>query len=386
MIIGQFCDSFPPTIDGVANAAINYCKILNDNYAKCYMVTLKYPKADYNYPFDILSFKSYSVPFRNEYRFGFGRLDRKFWNEIKDIPFDIVHAHSPFSTGYVAQKIASIKNIPLVATLHTKYKEDFMCVLKSETLVKGFLRNIVNFFETADDVWTVSESAIEILREYGYNGNVFVVSNGSDIPVTYRNSTDRKRIIEQFGLMPNAPILTYVGQHTKQKNVHLIVQALYTLKNRGLCFNMLFIGDGPFRKELVLLCNRYGLTDLVRFTGKISDRQILREIYCSSLAVLFPSLYDTSSLVIKEAASCSCPVVFVEGGTTSQGVVDCKNGFIAKNNAEDYAKKIEQVMTTEGLAYQAGDGALKTLYTPWQDVVDRVYERYLYLIKKNQEK
>jgi len=382
LIIGQFNDSFPPTIDGVANAVINYCRILNENFAKCYMVTLRYPGAQYNYPFDILTFKSYFVPFRNEYRFGFGRLDRKFWKSVSCIPFDIVHAHSPFSTGSIARRIAQTRNIPLVATLHTKFKDDFKCVLRSQKLANSVVKNIVNYFEVADDVWTVNEASIETLREYGYKGDVFVVNNGSDIPVTARDKEMKTSIIETFGLMPDAPIFTYVGQHTKQKNVLLIIQALDILHREGFDFNMFFIGDGPSRQEFQNMCVRLGLNQNVRFTGRISDRHLLKQIYASSQAVLFPSLYDSSSLVIKEAASCSCPTVVVEGGTTAQGIVDCENGFIARNQPRDYASKVKQIMTTEGLATKAGCGALNTLYKSWEDIVNRVYERYDYLLNK----
>jgi glycosyltransferase involved in cell wall biosynthesis len=346
------------------------------------MVTLKYPEAQYDYPFDILAFKSYSVPFRNEYRFGFGKLDRKFWKTVSNIPFDIVHAHSPFSTGNIARRIAQARNIPLVATLHSKYKDDFKCVLKSDKLVNGVIKNIVRYFETADDVWTVNEASVETLREYGYKGDVFVVNNGSDIPVTIRDRETRQRVAQKFGFLPDAPIFTYVGQHTKQKNVMLIIKALNILHREGLNFHMLFIGDGPLRQELQSMCDKLGLGEKVQFVGRISDRDLLKKIYVSSEVVLFPSLYDSSSLVIKEAASCSCPTVVVEGGTTAQGVVDCENGFIVKNQADDLASKIRQIITTEGLAKKAGYGALNTLYKSWEDIVSKVYDRYDYLLNR----
>jgi hypothetical protein len=86
--------------------------------------------------------------------------------------------------------------------------------------------------------------------------------------------------------------------------------------------------------------------------------------------------------VIKEAASCSCPTVVVEGGTTAQGIFDCENGFIAKNQPCEYALKVKQIITTEQLASKAGYGALNTLYKSWEDIVKKVYERYDYLLTR----
>lgn len=303
MIIGQFNDSFPPAIDGVANVAINYCRILNESFGKCYMVTPRYSAALNDYPFEILAFKSFCVPFRKGYRWGIARLDFKFWDKLYHIPFDIIHAHSPFSAGLAAQQIARAKGLPFIATLHTKYKEDFLSILKSETLVKYLVLNTIKkFYENADDVWTVNESAVDILREYGYKGEVFVIHNGSDMPITARDEKTRMDIIKAFHLNTDGPLFIYVGQHIKQKNIYLIIDALNILNKEGLAFAMLFIGDGPARKEFEDYVDRLGLNAKVRFAGLLNDRELLCKIYASAKAMLFPSLYDTSSLVPREAA------------------------------------------------------------------------------------
>jgi glycosyltransferase involved in cell wall biosynthesis len=347
------------------------------------MITAKNPETAGEYPYEVLSFKSSPVPFRREYRWGLGRMDNKFWKLLSRIPFEIVHAHSPFSTGIVARQIARSNGIPLVATLHTKYREDFKRVMKWDRLVDSLvIKNIVRFYETADDVWTVNESSIEILREYGYRGEVFVMNNGSDIPFTGRNDQVRTCLMKEFGLNADAPLFAYVGQHIPQKNIILIINSLDALHRQGIDFNMLFIGEGSAREWYQTLTARLGLSQKVHFVGMISDRDLLKRVYASSEAILFPSLYDASSLVPKEASSCLCPTVFVEGSTTSQGVIDGYNGFLARNETGDYAAKIKQLITTKGLALSAGYCARDTLYVSWEDIVRRVYERYTYLIDR----
>lgn len=383
MVIGQFNDSFPPTIDGVANVAMNYCRILNKHYGECHMITPRNPSTVGKFSFEVLSFKSYAAPFRKEYRWGFGLLDYAFWKNLTKIPFQIVHAHSPFSTGIVARQIAKNTGIPLVATMHTKYREDFKSILKWGRLVDSVvIKNIVKFYESADDVWTVNEASIDTLREYGYKGEVFVMNNGSDLPLSERNDETRMGIIKKFGLNPDAPLFAYIGQHIRQKNISLIINALDILNKQGVSFNMLFIGEGPAREEYQNRTKMLGLGQKIHFVGRIDDRRLLKDIYASSDAMLFPSLYDTSSLVTKEASSCLCPTLFVEGSTTSQGVIDGENGFLAKNEMGDFAEKIKQIITTEGLSLKAGYGARNTLYISWTDIVKRVYERYVHLIDK----
>ena len=101
--------------------------------------------------------------------------------------------------------------------------------------------------------------------------------------------------------------------------------------------------------------------------------------------MLFPSLYDTSSLVPREAAACGCPTVFVRGSSTSQGVTD-ENGFLIQNNAASLAEAIRFIIHNPDKARAAGEAARSTLYRSWENAIDVAYQRYLYLIdlKKSQ--
>ena len=134
---GQFNESFPPIVDGVANVVKNYAYWINHKHGMSCVVTPKYPDAVDDYEFDVLRFPSIKVPTRNEYRVGLPKMDPGFWKELKKIPFDIVHAHSPFSTALAARSIAKKKGIPFVASFHSKYKDDFKVALKSNMLVDG---------------------------------------------------------------------------------------------------------------------------------------------------------------------------------------------------------------------------------------------------------
>ena len=45
-------DSFPPVIDGVANAVINYATIIERDYGHAIVSTPAYPGVEDNYPFE----------------------------------------------------------------------------------------------------------------------------------------------------------------------------------------------------------------------------------------------------------------------------------------------------------------------------------------------
>ena len=58
--LGLLNDSFPPLIDGVANATKAYAQIIQDKYGKAVVITPKYPhvKDDYNF----CVYRYHSVP------------------------------------------------------------------------------------------------------------------------------------------------------------------------------------------------------------------------------------------------------------------------------------------------------------------------------------
>ena len=237
--MGQFNESFPPIVDGVANVVKNYAYWLNNKYGRCCVITPKYPKATDDFGFEVLRYSSMKVPTRGEYRFGLPKMDPVFWKELRKIPFDIVHAHCPFGSGVAARSVAKKRGIPFVATFHSKFRDDFKAALKSDAIVDGVLAKIAAFYESADEVWTVNKSSLETLREYGFRGGAYIMGNGCDIEVRYKSMQTDSEVNEMFGLKPGTPLFMYIGQHVWQKNLKMVIEALKLLKDMVKEFHML---------------------------------------------------------------------------------------------------------------------------------------------------
>lgn len=381
IIVGQFNESFPPIVDGVANVVKNYAYWINEKYGKSYVITTKHPKAVDNYDYEVLRYSSMKVPTRSEYRFGLPKMDGVFWKELKKVPFDIVHAHCPFGSGFAAKSIAKKRGIPFVATFHSKFRDDFKGMLKSDLLVESMLAKVAAFYESADEVWVVNEASVETLREYGFRGSVYIMENGCDINVRYGSEETDKEVDSRFGIEAGAPLFMYIGQHIWQKNLKMVMEALKLLRGRGVRYQMLFIGDGPKRADMERMAAEYGIEDSVKFAGRIHDRDLIAKVYLRSSAMLFPSLYDTSSLVPREAAACGCPSVLVKGSSTSEGISD-NSGFLIENSAAALADAAEFIVKNPDKARAVGENARATVYRSWEDAVKVAHERYLYLIEQ----
>jgi len=387
MIIGQFSEAFPPINDGVAQAVKNYAHWLAEKKDECYVVIPKMKNVKNDYNFEILKYNSNRILFKKEYRTGFPKLDRAFYKNLKSIDFDIMHSHSPFSSGKLGLTIAKEKNIPSVITFHTKFKDVIKNIVKSDIITDIVLKRIMRSFDMADDVWTVSRSCKEILRQHGYKGDIHVAENGCDFDAANVPDKAEETVNELFNIPKSQTVLSFVGRMEYYKNIKMIINALKIIDMHGYDFKMLFVGFGNKKQKFEEMVASYNLNHKVIFTGNINDRQMLKKIYLRSSAILFPSVSDMSSLIIKEAASMRCPVVLVRGSTTSEGIIDGENGFLIDNNETSLARTTEMILENPSLALKAGEAAQKTLYKNWEQIVERARQRYIYLIdRKAKEK
>ncbi len=331
IISGQFNDSLPPIMDGVAITASNYAYWLNRNHAPSFAIGPKVPDYQDTDP-NVLRFQSLRLKIADPYRLGFPRVDREFNQTIEEIPFDLVHAHCPFVSGNYAYTLAQKRKIPIVATFHSKCRDDFANWMMLDITINQAVKFIVGFYEQADAVWVPNEAIIETLREYGYRGPVDYVPNGSDIALSA--GEDRKALAaegrEILNVDGTSPVLLYLGQQRWVKNLKLLIQSLKILKQENRGFQMRMVGNGSDLEEIRDLVSKSGLDNHVQFTGPIYDRQDLRKVFAASDLMLFPSLYDNASLATREAAGFAIPTVFVEGATTANGIIDGKNGFLQR--------------------------------------------------------
>lgn len=376
--------------------ARQYALWLNRKAGPSCIVTVSSPDYFDAEEFPVYRFPSIPIFARPPYRFGIalngevkerrvrgGVLKETLSTNIFDIPFDIVHAHCPFVSGKLAQTIANRRNIPLVTSFHTKYRPEFERALKAGPLVTIAMQLLRNYYVQADFVWVPNSESISILRDYGYAGDVEVMSNGTDLSVeesdlpALRNEGERL-----LDVPPDCFVFLYIGQHIVEKNLDLLIDALPHLVELGIPFKMIFIGDGNHRASMEHKTSQRGLADNVKFLGIVRDREFIKRAYARADLLLFPSLYDTSSLTIKESAAMRLPAILIEGSSTAEGIIDGQNGFLTKNEPEAFAHTIARAIENTSLRHAVGEGAFKTLYNSWESVLESVHRRYREIISQ----
>ena len=216
---GIFNDNFPPVLDGVAMTAKNYADWLARKGEDVCVVTPYAPgMARTDYP--VYTYPSLPLVMRPPYRLGVPQIDYNFRRQLYSLPFSLVHAHCPFTSGTLALKVARKHHIPIVATFHSKYRQDFERAVPSKLVVDAMVKHVVSFYEHVDEVWIPQAAVEHTLREYGYQGSVTVVDNGNDfVTSTVERERLRREMRSRLGLGKEDGMLLFVGQHIWEKNI-----------------------------------------------------------------------------------------------------------------------------------------------------------------------
>ena len=363
-------DSFPPVIDGVANAVTNYASVIQRDYGDATVVTPYYPDADDSaYPFPVLRYPSIDMTKLVGYRAGFP-LSAELMEQVEGRHIDLIHSHCPVTSMVLARMLRQRLNVPLVFTYHTKFDIDIANAIHSKLLQEASIKLLVENISACDEVWTVSRGAGENLRSLGYQGDYIVMPNGVDFPAGRVSEEKARAVGEGLDLPDGVPLFLFVGRMMWYKGLRIILDALKKLKDEGRDFRMVFVGKGTDGDAIRAYAGELDLRDKVFFLAPCYDREIIRAWYCRADLFLFPSTFDTNGLVVREAAACGLPSVLIED------VTDGRNGFFIEENADSMAAMLRRLIPQRDLMRRVGENAQREIYLSWDDSIANACRRY----------
>jgi glycosyltransferase involved in cell wall biosynthesis len=358
--VAAFTDTYLPTVNGVTYTVQTW----RDRWvARGRRMDVVYPDSDHDPAEGEHPVRSLPFPFYDGYRLGSPSVP----DAVTDL--DLVHAHTPFSLGLAAGRLAGTHGLPLVASYHTPTAQ-YAAYLSSRRPVEDAVGSAAKryerwFFARADAVLAPSERAAERIRtKLGGAARVEVVPNGVDTdfftPVATADFRDRYDL-------PEGPLVGYTGRHGHEKCLGDVFEAA-----DGLDTTVVFGGDGPARAHLE---GRAAAADVeARFLGFL-DRAKLPELYAALDVFAFPSPVETQGLVALEANACGTPVVGVDSGALSSTIVDGETGYTyPEGDIEAFRDALERALEH---ADRLGQACLdRREETSIEHSVDRLEEIY----------
>ena len=379
MKVGLFIDTWYPMVDGVIKVVDNYARRLV-NYCDVVVFcpeTRGFKKEDdEKLPYKVL--RCHSLPLINyDYDIPAPALDPLFEAQLIRSGIDLVHIHSPFAVGLAGVLYAKLHRLPVVATLHSQYKQDFEKPLKIKPALDVAMRAIMRVFNACDECWAVNSGIKELYQtDYGLTAPCKVRLNATDHKPVEDPEEAARIVNETYGVPADATVFLFVGRIDFIKNIDFTVRSLARAKELGLKnFRMLFAGKGHDEDRLAALIRELGLTEEVIMCG-LTQKDMLQNLYSRAKLFLFPSLYDANSLVQIEAACQGTPTVFLEGARTAATVTPGVNAYVSAPGEDNFARLLLEILARPDEYARIASAARRDLYLNWEDVVREVYTDY----------
>ncbi len=248
---------------------------------------------------------SLPLPTQTAYRLCVPYLNADDRRRVRGI--DLVHAHSPFVTGWMGASYARRHRIPLVFTYHTRLDAYAHYAPFDRGTTERAMVELTRVYANWSDAVIVPTNAMQNrLRELGVNVPISVVPSAIDVE---RFAAGRRSALvrARLGVEDDGPLALIVSRLGVEKNVELALDAL------PLCpeLRLAVVGEGPHRAALEERARRLGIAERVRFAGTF-PRERLPDVYASADAFVFPSTTETQGLVLAEALAAGLPVVAAE--------------------------------------------------------------------------
>lgn len=218
--------------------------------------------------------------------------------------FDVYHAHSWFSNGYIAYKLNEKYKIPyIVAIRNTDINVFYKYMICLHNLGYKILNNAskIIFISPAYKSRVLNELLPRNITERIYDKCV-IIPNGVN-HFWIENQYSKKNL----PLSSNIKIL-YVGNIDKNKNLLTTCKAIELLLKDGVEVEYTVVGKVKnFKIYQELLSKNY-----VNYLGEKSNRELLN-IYRENNIFIMPSKTETFGLVYVEAISQGLPVIYSKG-------------------------------------------------------------------------
>ncbi len=370
-------DSFPPVIDGVANAVQNYASQIHLANRDAVVITPSHPDCDDGqFPYPVVRYPS--LDFRKMtggYTAGIP-FSPHITRQLDGREVSLLHTHCPVVSTVLGRELRAVVDAPLVMTYHTKFDIEISQKIKGKPLQARAMHALVQNAAACDEVWAVSQGAAENLRSMGYEGDCIVMPNGVDLPLGRVAQEDITRETSGYDLPLGVPVFLFVGRMMWYKGLKIILDALAMQHQRGTDFRMVFVGGGAEEEQIRAYASQCGIGEKCIFVGAVHQREALRAWYCRADLFLFPSTFDTNGLVVREAAACMLGSVLIRGSCAAEGITDGVNGILIDEDAGGLSARLTELLAHPGAMAQIGRNAAADLYLSWEDAVRRAMERY----------
>ncbi|MFY8048917.1 MAG: glycosyltransferase family 4 protein [Erythrobacter sp.] len=348
--IALFSGNYNYTRDG-ANQALN--RLVGSLLAKSAKVRVYSPKVanpDFEATGDLVGLPNVPMPVkgRGEYRLPTG-LGAAVKRDLEAFQPNIVHVSSPDPSGHAALRWAQDHNIPVLASVHTRF-ETYPRYYNMAFLEPLIIRLLRRFYTRCDALVAPSQSMIDELLAMEMHADIGLWSRGVDRTIfsSARRDPEWRR---SLGLAETDVAIVFLGRLVMEKGLDVFAETIVQLRARGVPHKVLVIGDGPAR-------GWFGANLPGAIFAGFKTGEALGQALASGDIFFNPSVTETFGNVTLEAMASGLPVV-AAGATGSASLV---SEGVTGRLVVPTSKEADAIAFAEALAPYCVDPALRAAH------------------------
>jgi glycosyltransferase involved in cell wall biosynthesis len=243
---------------------------------------------------------------------------------LQEEGFTKMQISTPGSIGLAGLLAAKTLQIETAATYHTsipEYVENYTNDVSLEALAWKYM---IIFYHAVDEVVVPSLYIRKLLHKRGLRKrNILILDRWVDVD-RFHPRNRISRFWTKYGIQNEDKLVKfiYVGRIGVEKNLQLIAAAYRKLREERQDAHMIFVGDGPYRKDLEKQMEGLPAT----FAGFLEGTELARAL-ASADVKLFPSTTDTWGNAPLEAQASGLPVVVSDVGGPPELMLDGITGI-----------------------------------------------------------
>lgn len=300
--------------------------------------------------------------------------------------FDLVHLHVP---SLYPGKIATCHSVP-IAGIHAAMDLQRRGSLRLSRrlmapywLIDRVFRYNLGSRARNCAIAVSAKTAREMVQWYRRaEASIRIIPNAVDsAQFSPRHSSAWRHIVrETYEIPRGAPAFLFVGNGFKLKGLGFALEAL--CRAQGMGIYLLVVGDSVGEQaEFEERVRALGLDRVVRFAGYQPETW---KYFAACDAFVFPSIYESSPLVILEAMASGLPVLAsMESGNAAELIVSGANGFLISrcDAVEELAEGMKQLVKNPDRRREMGNHARASVASfSWDAMIRRtvgVYDELL---------
>jgi len=372
--VALFSGNYNYVRDG-ANQALNRLVAFLERHGatvRVYSPTVKEPA--FEPQGTLISVPSVPVPFRREYRIALG-LPKRIERDLDAFAPNVVHISAPDFLGQKAVAYARSRGVPVAASVHTRF-ENYLRDYKLGWLENYLTRKISGTYNSCDEIYVPTPCMADIMADAGVTVPIKMWTRGVE---TSLFRPDRRDLgwRQSLGIADTDVVISFVGRLVYEKGLGTYAETIRTLKERGLNFKVMVVGEGPAKQWF------QDRMPEALFLGFMNGEDLARA-YASSDIFLNPSSTEAFGNVTLEAMASGVPPVCADSTGSRYLVHNGENGYLVPpEDVKSYADRLESLISDRELRRRFATASIaRGLSFKWDAILGEVLGHYQALLAK----